>query len=282
MHEARKIAEAVSARTGLPLSGTIRQLADGRPVYEFAPEGHEPSQTFRLVTLRAWRAIEVSFLPGAYAGPLVAAMGEAALSSRSLFVSVLNRCEGNQGFVALDVNNSRKEYRDESIWDAPWKNVTLMVRRGQLDIADDDHSREFAVIVEWTSNVTAAVLALLPVEVDPAALEEHGLEGWPEGAKVQVTVNRYERDRRNRAAAIAIHGYRCFGCDQLMSDLYGSVAQNLIEIHHTTPVSRIGPDYVLNPREDLVPLCPNCHSVVHRTSTPLAIPELRRIFATKP
>jgi 5-methylcytosine-specific restriction protein A len=88
-------------------------------------------------------------------------------------------------------------------------------------------------------------------------------------------VNRYERDRRNRAAALAIHGYVCKACDLEMSDRYGPDAAGLIEVHHVTPVSEVGPGYIIDPRTDLVPLCPNCHSVAHRRSPPFSVDELR-------
>ena len=48
-----------------------------------------------------------------------------------------------------------------------------------------------------------------------------------------VAVNRYERDRRNRAAAIAIH---CLGCRHAadMGTRYGEAASGFIEVHHLT------------------------------------------------
>ena len=122
----------------------------------------------------------------------------------------------------------------------------------------------------------AAVIALLPVEEElEEVFDSHGL---PEGAKMRIEVNRYERDRRNRAAALAIHGHRCMACDTDMAERYGPVAEGLIEVHHIVPVSVIGPKYVVNPRSDLVPLCPDCHAVVHRRSPPYSIQELQNML----
>lgn len=113
----------------------------------------------------------------------------------------------------------------------------------------------------------------MPVQADGPAGED--LSGFPEGAKLPITVNRYERDRRNRAAALAIHGFRCKACDRLMSDHYGEIAATLIEVHHLTPVSELGPGYIINPATDLAPLCPNCHAVAHLRSPPFTVEELR-------
>ena len=65
----------------------------------------------------------------------------------------------------------------------------------------------------------------------------------------------------NRAAALAIHGYLCKACDLDMGLRYGPAAAGLIEVHHVTPVSASGPGYIIDPKSDLVPLCPNCHFV---------------------
>ena len=102
--------------------------------------------------------------------------------------------------------------------------------------------------------------------------------GYPEGALRTVQANRYERDRGNRAAAIAIHGTACKGCDLEMGARYGSVATGFVEIHHVTPVSRLGAGYVIDPKRDLLPLCPNCHAVVHRRTPPFTVVELRELL----
>ena len=60
-----------------------------------------------------------------------------------------------------------------------------------------------------------------------------------------------------------------------MESRYGSIAAGMIEAHHVTPVSELGPDYVIDPLDDLVPLCPNCHAVAHRRNPPLSVSEVK-------
>jgi 5-methylcytosine-specific restriction protein A len=36
---------------------------------------------------------------------------------------------------------------------------------------------------------------------------------------------------------------------------------------------------ILNPTKDLIPLCPNCHVIVHRSEPPISIEELKTILA---
>ena len=97
---------------------------------------------------------------------------------------------------------------------------------------------------------------------------------FPEGAMMRVTVNRYERDPRARQEAIALHGSRCRACGLDMGEVYGDLGQGYVNIHHLVPVSEMGADYRVDPQTDLVPLCPNCHAMVHREQPPLAPDEL--------
>ncbi|WP_205208577.1 HNH endonuclease [Arenimonas caeni] len=145
-----------------------------------------------------------------------------------------------------------------------------------LDFSASEHDAE--LVGKWVCRMSAAILALLPVESDESLdlrNPEESVAGLPEGSRLRVEVNRYERDRRNRAAALAIHGNSCMACGLSMGDRYGAAAAGLIEVHHTTPVSQMGGSYVVDPRTDLIPLCPNCHSVAHRRSPPFSVNELR-------
>jgi 5-methylcytosine-specific restriction protein A len=83
-----------------------------------------------------------------------------------------------------------------------------------------------------------------------------------EGAKHQDTVTRYERDRGNRKDCIAHYGYVCQICEMNFEKTYGEIGKDFIEVHHLHPVSQ--GERQVNPIEDLIPLCSNCHSMIHR------------------
>jgi len=88
----------------------------------------------------------------------------------------------------------------------------------------------------------------------------------------------YERSPRNRARALAIHGTRCLACDFSFDEAYGSEhAAGYVEIHHVVSVA--AGKVLPNPDVDLVPLCSNCHSMVHRQrGEPLPIEALRQLI----
>ena len=93
---------------------------------------------------------------------------------------------------------------------------------------------------------------------------------------MSIKVNRYERDSRNRKKAISKHGVRCFGCCREMAEIYGEIAKDFIHIHHVKPISASGPT---EPSiDDLVPLCPNCHAIVHLKNPPLSISKLKGLI----
>ncbi len=106
---------------------------------------------------------------------------------------------------------------------------------------------------------------------------EENLEGFEEGLVRTARVNQYERDPRNRAAAIRKHGTRCFGCRLEMAETYGEIARGYIHIHHTKPLSAVKRSRTPN-LDDLVPLCPNCHAIIHLENPPLTVNKLKKLI----
>jgi len=100
-------------------------------------------------------------------------------------------------------------------------------------------------------------------------------ENYAEGAKKQVTVNSYERDPRARQACIDHHGTSCKCCSFDFEKVYGEHGKGFIHVHHIKPLHTVGEDYVVNPITDMVPLCPNCHAMIHRSSEVLSVENLK-------
>jgi predicted HNH restriction endonuclease len=99
-----------------------------------------------------------------------------------------------------------------------------------------------------------------------------------EGAVKKVLVNRYERDPLARTRAIAIHGTKCKVCmfDFVMH--YGEIGDGFIHIHHLNPLSLQKKSYQPDPIKDLVPVCPNCHAMLHSSDPPYSIEALQAIW----
>jgi 5-methylcytosine-specific restriction protein A len=267
--EAGQIAAEISGRSGLLFEARV---ASGASRIELWPSEHDPRDTFTVGLTLGWRSVESTFTPGQFAADLIEAMGEAAMEN----VLTLQETIGAvvRSGVSVEVMANGSLFVPGQLVSAPWRTLTIRLRRGPMPVNDGDRAEDLRALARIGTNMVSLLMVLLPLSAvdDANAL---ALGGYPEGAVETVHVNRYERDRRNRAAAIAIHGSRCHGCNTEMSDSYGPVAVGLIEVHHTIPVSAMGADYRVNPATDLIPLCPNCHAVVHRKHPPLSLEELK-------
>ncbi|MBQ6524345.1 MAG: HNH endonuclease [Atopobiaceae bacterium] len=84
-----------------------------------------------------------------------------------------------------------------------------------------------------------------------------------EGAELAVVSDRFERNKKARALCIAARGAVCAVCGFDFGKVYGPQFAGTIDVHHRTPLNEIRRDYVVDPVRDLVPVCPNCHRVLH-------------------
>ncbi len=89
-------------------------------------------------------------------------------------------------------------------------------------------------------------------------------ENCIEGAIQTIQVNKYERSKEARDKCISVHGCSCKVCDINFETKYGELGKGFIHVHHIIPLGEIREEYVVNPVNDLVPVCPNCHAMLHR------------------
>lgn len=102
---------------------------------------------------------------------------------------------------------------------------------------------------------------------------------YSEGATSTVTLDRYERDPRVRKACLDHYGRTCQICKVDFASRYPGIGDGFIEVHHLKPLSEIGKVHQVDPVTDLLPVCPNCHSMLHRQrGTPYTPDEVRAIL----
>ena len=85
-----------------------------------------------------------------------------------------------------------------------------------------------------------------------------------EGHCKTVQVNIYERSSIARQKCIEYHGCTCMICGMDFEKVYGEVGKGFIHVHHIVPLYTIGKDYCVDYKNDLIPVCPNCHAMIHR------------------
>ena len=103
-----------------------------------------------------------------------------------------------------------------------------------------------------------------------------------EGKVKHVYGKLYERNPKNRALAIAYHGTKCRICGFNFEEVYGTRGRGYIEIHHINPLSTISEETKINPATDLIPVCANCHRMIHRKKENiLSIDEMKELVCKK-
>lgn len=132
-----------------------------------------------------------------------------------------------------------------------------------------DLSVEFMVLrPKWSPLFTDAERAVARTRLEEAGFftlpeEIPAIPGLIEGAAYTVQINAYERNPKARVQCIAHHKAVCAVCGFRFDAVYGTLAEKLIHVHHLKPLSAIGKKYVVDPINDLRPVCPNCHAVIH-------------------
>lgn len=125
----------------------------------------------------------------------------------------------------------------------------------------------------WQQHIQrSGVKTIAPREQGPQETQE---QLYKEGARILVSGYRYERDPHAREACIRHHGTSCAVCGFNFGEEFGAVGDGFIHVHHLTLISDRGSEYVIDPIEDLRPVCPNCHAMLHRKSPPYSIDELK-------
>lgn len=131
--------------------------------------------------------------------------------------------------------------------------------------------------------VTEETLADGPLQRtgEPVRLAEEVPTGPPyrEGGVERILINRYERDPRAREECIRHYGTTCILCGFDFARVYGEVMAGFVHVHHLNPLSTFGADNEVDPVEDLRPVCPNCHAVLHRREPPYSLDEVQRFLA---
>lgn len=99
-----------------------------------------------------------------------------------------------------------------------------------------------------------------------------------EGKSKKVYVNVYERNTAARNKCIEYYGYKCQICEFDFEKKYGEIGKDFIHVHHIVDISLIGTEYELNPITDLIPVCPNCHAMLHKRKPAYLLEEIKKML----
>jgi predicted HNH restriction endonuclease len=126
-------------------------------------------------------------------------------------------------------------------------------------------------IIDLIKNINNISNKDLSLNTDEEPTNNNNLE---EGNKIKVWVNKYERNKKARDLCIAYWKSCCAVCNIEFKKKYGPIGEGYIHVHHITPLSTIGKNYTIDPIKDLIPVCPNCHAMIHKKKPPYTINEI--------
>ncbi len=101
-----------------------------------------------------------------------------------------------------------------------------------------------------------------------------------EGSIRQVLVNAYERSSAARATCLAHYGHACSVCGFDFGKAFGAIGKDFIHVHHLKEIASIAEEYEVDPIQDLRPVCPNCHAMLHRRKPAFTILDLQHLITT--
>jgi 5-methylcytosine-specific restriction protein A len=99
-----------------------------------------------------------------------------------------------------------------------------------------------------------------------------------EGAYKSIKVNAFERNPVARDECLKHNGVVCMICGFDFEKHYGELGAGFIHVHHIVPISDIGSAYEVDPAKDLIPVCPNCHAMLHRKRPTYSVNEIRQAY----
>lgn len=267
----------IDNRFGLDVTVDRSKTAEGQR-YRLQPQGVPYTVGFVIDIMIGWRSLSATFAPGKFAAELVGAMENASAEQLALYHSFAHLAIANGAEMRVSINGEQVAPTDRSTWPERWQTLQMEFRKGSLLIDSTDARSTTQVVLPHVSRFIGAFLSLLPVI---PATTDTDVPSYEEGSPTVVRSIRYERNRLNRAACIEFHGLTCSVCGMSFRAVYGEIGREFIEVHHINPLARAVESRPINPNTDLVPVCPNCHAMLHRRDPPLTVDELRGIVAAE-
>jgi hypothetical protein len=170
-----------------------------------------------------------------------------------------------------------------------WNTFCLLMDRRTFtqegEPISDINTQSEEPLLEKTDNYKSAVInannlevkELLKDDINEVEEVETNIR-FREGSTSQTVINSYERNPQARKKCLEYYGTSCFVCEFDFGKTFGKIGEGFIHVHHLKPISEIREEYEINPVEDMRPVCPNCHSIIHRRDPVFSIEEMKTLL----
>lgn len=272
------IRKTISERFGVGFL-VDRRKENGSLKYTLQPLNLPTNEGFKILVQVGWKRLFINFEPENMAGLLLFSMGNSAILNKEIFCSISSTIVAKHGEMSLVINGKLVNINSPTDWPLQWQNLEIKLKSPIFNFDGDLEQQDNleGYVIEWLTQFFSALFPLLPL-VEEEDKVENNIEGLPEGASTLLLVNRYERSKLNRQVCISYFGAKCKICGFDFGTKYGEIGRGYIEVHHITPVSEMGTNYKVNPVKDLIPVCSNCHSIIHKHTPAYTIDEMREII----
>lgn len=266
-----KIKSQLEQLYDIPFSVDMNQK-HGEVSYVISPQSDLKELFEVIISFRQRVRMVIEIKPQRYSANMLHEMCNASKEKQQLFNSYVRLMEEKGAKVNIGINDIARTI-EELTWGEKWSSFNVRITRilEEHEVANDMLVPES--VVEWACLASGLVLSLLEIieETDENRLHK-------EGGKSQVLTNRYERNPANRELCLQYHGYICHTCGFEFEKFYGEIGQNFIHVHHIEKVSSYEDEYLLDPVRDLIPVCPNCHAMLHKEDPPMNPDDLREMI----
>lgn len=215
---------------------------------------------------------KASLKPQKYGRAFVSTMEKADDDMKSVFTCIVKRLLSDGCKISIKINDNESNPLDIYSWPEHWDKIEINVSKSPfffLDFTD----KEVDYLADISVKVVSLFLSLVPINI----IEESDTEIY-EGDESIVQGKKYERNPIARRLCIQKYGCKCAVCGFDFEKEYGPIGKGFIEVHHIVPISSIGHNHIIDPEADLIPLCSNCHSMIHRRTPPYLPKELIEII----
>ncbi len=199
-----------------------------------------------------------------------------------LMVELANERFGSGQFRRRELMNAtEQEIRTRGFWTTADDVLSESADPKSRGLAEIDYCvsdlAKLGTIVSVQHSIWRLATPESPRQIYPEELPAEELEKLLEGAKKTVVINAYERNPKARKLCIEHWKPICTVCEFNFELIYGEIGAGFIHVHHIVPIAQIGKSYQIHPINDLRPVCPNCHAMLHTRNPPLSINKLRNI-----
>ncbi len=251
---------------------------NGEPCFYMGPDNEGEEFFYIRVSFRNSIRMTAEFFPEKYGGVFIRSMAGRSEESKESFVQFAHLMQDKGAKVTIAIDHTPVLIDAFKTYSGMWS--SLSIKATKVPIAENEKFSYSQIAGEWGSLMIGMVLSMADI-VLVDEIESIQPTGKAEGNKYKVTSNRYERSRINRKLCLERQGYNCCVCGMNFENKYGSVGHHFIHVHHVIPVSQLGDGYIIDPTKDLVPVCPNCHAMLHRKDPPYLPDELRMMMHSR-